>query len=128
MFPLLAIIFGIFGAVIDELLKTPFVFQCLGVTTGFVIWIKERVSLIANNKKGFGTGSALWILIITWCTTFCSGAPAIGLQTANEISGSRALVWTILSLIIGVVVIHFHWQASQSAKAEFLASQHQVKK
>lgn len=126
MFPLLAIIFGLFGAVVDELLKTHFVFQCFGVTIGYFIWVKDRVSLIANNKMRFGTGSALWVLIVTWCTTFFSGAPALGLQTANEISELRSLLWTILSLIIGTLVIFFHWEASQSAKAEFLASRYQA--
>lgn len=128
MFPLLAIIFGLFGAVIDESIKTPFIFQCLGATIGYVIWVRERVSSISNNKMSFGASSSLWILIVTWCTTFFSGAPVLGLQSASEMSEFGALIWTIVSFAIGIVIIYFHWKASQSAKAEFLAYQRQFSK
>ncbi len=106
--PVFSFIFGILGAGLDIKLGTPYIFQSLGVLVGYIIWIRMRCSAIAKGSMLYDSKTAIYVLVITWCSVFFSGAPKIGLGRGSDITETGFYTWSIVSLLIGAVAVWFH--------------------
>ena len=108
MVPVFSFIFGIIGAGLDSILGTPYVFQCLGVLIGYIIWIRMRCSAVAKDTVVYNSRTAIYILFVTWCAVFLSGAPKVRMDRESHISENGFYFWPTVSLLISAVSIWFH--------------------
>lgn len=119
--PLLSIVFGLVGWLIDRAVTGQFVFSSLGALLGYVVWVRSRCTGLARGEGRFHIGSPIIIVIATlFVSSFVVNLtfqPLAVFDTPTATTeNARISLSLVVAFIASAVAIYLHWRSAKIGK------------